>query len=207
MTVQRKPLGLYVAAVVFLLVIIFVVSASFVRPKPLSFPPTPIRPQPTQTGFVTDTITIDAQDGSQWAFFNFEIGSVIEDPLPNGWDLAINRFHMVTNGGADYAGAGGALALTLPWDSVTQAPRSGYTVTDGRLGDAAPASTPALERWYEYSFFAHTLEPKNETYVIRTAVGHYAKLKIISYYCLEATPGCITMVYGYQNDGSLRLTP
>jgi hypothetical protein len=207
MTVERKPLGLYVAATVFLLVIISVVGASFMRPEPLSFSPTAIQPQPDREGFVIDTITIDARDGSQWIFFNFEIGSVIEDPPSDGWDLAINRFHMVTNGGTDYAGEGGALALPLPWDSVTEAPRSGYTVTDGRLGDSAPATTPALERWYEYSFFAHTLQPKNETYVIRTAAGHYAKLEIVSYYCLEATPGCMTVVYGYQNDGSLRLTP
>lgn len=207
MTGERKPLGLYVAAVVFLLVIISVVGASFMRPKPFSFPPTPIQPQPDREGFVIDTITVDARDGSQWIFFNFDMGSVVEDPPSDGWDLAINRFHIVTNGGADYAGQGGAVALALPWDSVTEAPRNGYTMTAGRLGDSAPAANPALERWYEYSFFAHTLDPKKETYVIRTAGGHYAKLRIVSYYCPEATPGCMTIAYGYQNDGTHRLTP
>ena len=80
-------------------------------------------------------------------------------------------------------------------------------MTSGRLEDSAPAATPALERWYEYSFFAHTLEPKKETYVLRTAAGRYAKLKILSYYCPAATPGCVTIAYGYQADGSRRLIP
>jgi len=112
---------------------------------------------------------------------------------------------VVTNGGEGYAGQGGALAISVPWDSVTVAPTQGYTITSGNFDRGA--ATPALDHWYRYSFFAHTLEPEDETYVIRTAEGRYAKLRILSYYCPGAIPGCLTMQYGYQGDGTTRLTP
>jgi len=99
---------------------------------------------------------------------------------------------------------GGAIAIGAPWEAVTEAPASGYATTDGALEHGA--ATPGLERWYRYGFFSHLLEPKDETYVIRTAEGRYAKLRILSYYCPQATPGCVTLVYGFQGDGSRRLT-
>ena len=147
---------------------------------------------------------MDARDGARWALFDFDVGSVVEDDALS-WDLAFNRFHIVTNGGPLYPGAGGALAIEAPWETVTEAPDGGYSVTDGRLVDGAV--TPALERWYAYSFFAHTLDPKDEVYVVRSAEGRYAKLRILSYYCPEATPGCVTFEYVFQGDGSRRLTP
>jgi hypothetical protein len=38
--------------------------------------------------------------------------------------------------------------------------------------------------------------PKREVYVVRTADGHHAKLKLLSYYCGEAV-GCYTFKYVY----------
>ncbi|MCG8469208.1 MAG: HmuY family protein [Gemmatimonadetes bacterium] len=203
MSQPRKPLGLYVAAGVFLLTIVAVVASSFRRSTPPGYLPTTPNPRPVGETLVSDTITVDARDGSRWARFDFDLESVVDDDA-EGWDLAFNRFHIVTNGGPLYAGDGGALAVQTSWDSVTEAPDGDYTTTDGRLADGAV--TPALERWYEYSFFAHTLEPKDQVYVIRSAEGMYAKLRILSYYCPEATPGCVTFEYVFQGDGSRRLT-
>ncbi len=201
---ESAPLGLYLATGAFLVVIVTVVTASFVRAKPPSFVPTPLVSRPAGDGFVLDTVTIDARDGARWVYFDFDVGSTVENST-SGWDLAINRFHVVANGGEGYAGRGGALAVAAPWDSISEAPADGYTITVGDLEGGA--ATPALDRWYQYSFFAHTLLPKDETYVIRTAEGRYAKVRILSYYCPQATPGCLTMLYGYQGDGSRRLTP
>lgn len=198
-----RPVVLYAAGAVFLFILVIVVAGSFARPDPVTFVPTPVAPRPPVDGFVVDTVTVDARDGSRWVYFDFDRRSTVGGPLA-GWDLALNRYHVVVNGGTGYPGAGGAIAIAAPWETVTEAPASGYATTEGALEDG-PA-TPGLERWYRYGFFSHLLEPKDETYVIRTAEGGYAKLRILSYYCPQATPGCVTLMYGFQGDGSRRLT-
>lgn len=204
MSDRTTPIWLYVAAAAFVGVIVLVFVASATRTEPPSFIPSPIEPRAVGEAFIVDTVTVDARDGSTWARFDFDVGSVVDESAV-GWDLALNRFHVVVNGGRGYTGVGGAIAVAAPFDSVTEAPRDGYTTTEKALDDGA--ATPALERWYQYSFFAHTLDPKDETYIIRTAEGRYAKARILGYYCPQATPGCLTFEYAYQGDGSRRLTP
>lgn len=199
----HRPVGLYVVGGLFLLVIAAVVAGSFSRPDPLSFLPSPVAHRPPAGHFVVDTVTLDGRDGATWAYFDFERQSALGGPLA-GWDLAVSRYHIIVNGGEGYAGAGGAIAVPAPWEDVREAPAGGYETTSGRL-DEVPA-TPGLERWYRYGFFSHLLEPKDETYIVRTAEGGYAKFRILSYYCPQATPGCVTLQYGYQGDGSRRLT-
>jgi len=204
MASERKPRGLYVAAAAFLTVMVTILVTSMTRTEPPSFPPTTMEPREVSERFVVDTVTIDARDGNAWVFFDFDVGAAVDESRIGEWDLAINRFHLVTNGGSGYFGQGGAIRLERSWDDVTEAPAEGYTTTEGPLDNGA--LTPALDRWYTYSFFAHTLLPKDETYIVRTAEGRYGKIAILSYYCPQATPGCLTMVYGHQGDGSRRLT-
>lgn len=201
----RGPIGLYVAAGVFGLVIVAIVASSLTRRAPRGYAPTPVAPRPPGDGFVSDTVTIDARDGTAWRLFDFEAGSVVADPDPAAWDLAVRRFHVVTNGGPSFAGRAGALAVPSPLRQVVEAPAEGYAATEGSL--PGEPSNPALERWYRYSFFAHTLEPKDVSYVVRTSEGRYAKLRILSYYCPGAVAGCLTFAYAYQGDGSRRLAP
>jgi len=200
-----RPWGLFLAAVVFLIVIVTFLVASFERPRVLSYAPSSDAGRPAAGAFVTDTVTLDARDGSVWVYFDLERGSIVDGRVDPEWDLAIQRFHVVTNGGPGYPGEAGAIALTTSWDSVVTAPESGYETTRGGLTEG-PAN-PALERWYKYSFFSHTLMPKPETYVIQTASSRFAKVEVISYYCPEAEPGCFTFRYAYQGDGSRRLVP
>ncbi|MDX1579673.1 MAG: HmuY family protein [Gemmatimonadota bacterium] len=202
---ERVPWALYLAAGVFAAIIVAVVASSFGRSRPPGFLPSPVEPRPAGTGYVRDTVTIDARDPAAWTFFDFERSGVVPEPEAETWDLAFQRFHVIPNGGDGLPGGAAALALPAPFDSVREAPAAGYVVTTGRLDDA-PAHT-ARERWYRDSVFAHTLEPKDETYVIRTSEGRYAKLRILSYYCPEATPGCVTIDYAYRGDGSRRLEP
>ncbi len=199
----QRPAGLLIGGGIFALAIGFVVASSFRREVPPSFAVAHFEGQPADGRFVTDTVTIDARDGQRWTYFDFDQGSVTEAPGA-GWDLAVSRYHVVVNGGPGYAGAGGAIASTAAWDAVIEAPASGYTTTVGALDDGA--ATPALERWYQYGFFSHVLQPKDETYIIRTAEGGYAKLRMLSYYCSQTTSGCLTFLYGFQGDGSRRLT-
>ncbi|MDX1396110.1 MAG: HmuY family protein [Gemmatimonadota bacterium] len=185
------------------MVIATIFVSSFQRPDVVSYAPTTELPGAAGGALVTATVTLDARDGEAWTFYSFDRGATIDGTRDPEWDVAFQRFHFVTNGGEGYPGEAGALALEAPFDSVAEAPIDGYAATTGRLADG-PVN-PELERWYEYSFFAHTLRPKPATYVIRTADRRFAKLEILSYYCPEATPGCITFRYAYQGSGARAL--
>jgi hypothetical protein len=63
----------------------------------------------------------------------------------------------------------------------------------------------ALERWYEYSWMSHRLKPNGHVYAVRTADGKYAKIEILSYYCVDGSPGCLTFRYVYAGDGGRRV--
>lgn len=205
MTGAGRPVWLIVAAGVFLALIAFVFASSFTRPRMPSFAPSELTGRPAGEGLVTDTVTLDARDETRWVFFDFDRGVTVDDATDPSWDLAVRRFHLIVNAGESFEGRGGAVADPRAWEDVTEAPASGYAATRGRLG--AEPSNPALERWYRYSFLAHTLEPRSEVYVLRTAEGGYAKLRVLSYYCPEAVPGCLTFEYAHRGGGGRSLVP
>jgi hypothetical protein len=204
MATRRLPVWLYVAAAVFLVIVGVLVASSLLRPDVAMYAPTSFVERPAGGRLVRDTVTLDARHPSDWQFFDFDRQTTV-GATDGDWDLAARRFHIVVNGGDSFGGTGGALALARPWETVDEAPADGYEGTRGELWNEA--TNPVIARWYEYSFFAHTLEPLPFTYVIRTADGRYAKIRILSYYCPEAMTGCLTFEYAYQGDGSRRLTP
>jgi hypothetical protein len=121
-------------------------------------------------------VTVDAGSAS-WRHFDFSRGSVVERPGPKD---------------------GGVIDLgEVAFDSVSAVPATGYVVAE-QPGDSVNA---ALERWYDYSFTSHILQPKPRVYALRTADGRYAKLEIVGYYCVGAQPGCPTFRYVYQGGG------
>lgn len=194
---SRRPVILVVAVILFL-------ASGFVffslqRPEPPTFVPSPVEPAPAGERLVGPrTYTVDASDPDRWTFFSFARGSVVEHPGPIDWDLAFRRFRVIVNGGDGFQGMGGALSLgSASLDGVPVVPEGGYEGTVAR-GDSV---NPALERWYDYSFFSHLLSPRPEVYAVRTADGRYALVEIIGYYCPGALPGCVTFRYLYQGAG------
>ncbi|MGH7481228.1 MAG: HmuY family protein, partial [Longimicrobiales bacterium] len=179
------------------------VALSLRRPEPPVHAPS--APRPAEVGARLHgpiSYTVDARDTERWAFFDFSRGSVVTDPGPREWDLAFRRFDIIVNGGTGFAGLGGALALpdtTLA--TVDRAPAVGY------LASTADSTHALLSSWYDYGFTTHLLTPRPTVYVIRTSDGRYAKLRVRSYYCPGATPGCTTFEYVYQGDGSRTLRP
>lgn len=181
------------------------VAYSLRRPTPDAYPPT--QPQPADVG---DSLvgpiryTIDASSPDEWRHFDFSRGSVVTPADPLDWDLAFRRFHVIANGGARFAGRGGIVALgAVPFDSVSEAPVADYVeTTAGR-----DTTNDAIARWYDYGWASHVLTPKPHVWVVRTADGRYARLRILSYYCPGARPGCITFSYVYQGSGSRAFTP
>ena len=85
----------------------------------------------------------------------------------------------------------------VEYGSVSEVPSSGY-VGSPQLGDTTNA---AIERWYDYNWTSHILEPRPTVWAVRTADGRYAKLRILGYYCPGPLAGCLTFEFVYQGGG------
>ena len=189
---------LVIAAVIF-------VASSLRQSVPLTFyPVSVVDPQEVGEQLVGPSVfTVDGRV-DDFAYFDFSSGSVVESPDPLGWDLAFQRFTILANGGANFAGQGGILDLGITsLDSVTTVPTNGYEVnSSGR-----DVSNAATARWYEYSWTSHLLTPKLTVFAVRTADSRYAVFQILSYYCPAAQAGCTTIRYRYQGAGGTAFAP
>jgi hypothetical protein len=179
----------------------FLVATTLRAPDVPSYAPTVPAPEEVGARKVGPAVvTVDASDGDEWIYFDFSRGSVVESPTPKEWDLAFQRHRIIVNGGPGFAGEGGVRPLpSTHLDSVDTVPDAAYVVNE-RERDSA---NPALERWYDYSWTSHVLDPKPVVYAVRTADGRFAKLQILGYYCPGARPGCLTLRYVYQGDGGV----
>lgn len=168
----------------------------------------PTVPKPEEVGErLTETTiyTIEAASREKWAYFDFSRGAVVEvrERSSLDWDLAFQRHRILSNGGAtNPAGRAGVLSLgKVDFRAVTTAPESGY-IADTGAGPGGMTNNDGLARWYDYRLLTHTLKSKGEVYIIRTADHKYAKMRILSYYCEGKRPGCVTIEYVYQGNGS-----
>ena len=190
---RRAPLPLLIWFAVFLVVIVYLVAASFV-PKSVqvfALVERPSRAAPPKE-IVRETLTVDGRDETRWRYVSLAAGGRVGQA--DRWDLAVRRFTIVPSGAAIDLGA-------VPFEDVRDAPRGPWIPT-AFAGDMA---NDALRRWYRYGFFSHLLTPAGHVYAIRTADLRYAKLEILSYYCPGPVAGCLTFRYAYQTDGSVRL--
>jgi hypothetical protein len=195
---RRHIVPVSILSVIALLAIVLV-GISLRRPTIEAYPPTPASPVEAGDSLVGPVrYTVEATSPDRWVFFDFSRGSVVERARPLDWDIAFKRFRMIVNGGPGYSGSGAIADLgAIAFDDVAAAPDTGWVLsTAGR--DSANA---ALLRWYEYGWSSHILRPKPRVFAVRTADGKYGKLRIVSYYCPGATPGCITFEYVYAGGG------
>lgn len=180
----------------FLLFMGALVIGSLATPEFPPYPPT--APQPIAVGdslIGPLTYTVDASAPDSWRRFDFSRSSIVSD---SSWDIALRRTHVAAAEGVGILDMG-----AVAFDSVTEAPGSGYVV----VSTTADTSHPAIGKWYDYSYLSHLLQSKRHTYAVRTTDGHYAKLEILSYYCADVGTACVTFRYVYQGDGTRRLAP
>ncbi|MDH3296863.1 MAG: HmuY family protein [Gemmatimonadota bacterium] len=199
---QSTPLWLWATGVVFVAAISAIVVSSLRRPEPpvFSLSSPEIRDRPAGLAG-PDTVTLDARSGDAWTRFDLATGRVVTGD--DAWDVGVKRHRLMLNGGPGFSGHAGAVRLELPFEDVREVPAEGYAqsiVTPG--GDTVHA---VLDAWYAYDLFSHLLEPDPVTYALRTADGRFAKLRVLSYYCAGPEPGCMTILYAYQGDGSRRV--
>jgi HmuY protein len=196
------------------LVLLFLAPWLFPGPPVGNYVVTP--PHPVEAGqrLVGPAVyTLDARPSDQWGYFDFSRGSVVEVPhqFSIDWDLAFQRHKILANGGAtNPKGKGAILNLgEVPFEGITEAPTQGYV--EDTIASITPESLTtenlAMKAWYRYNMLTHILRPKPNVYVIRTADGKYAKMRLLSYYCGGEASGCFTFEYVYQGDGSRSFVP
>ena len=198
----RTPAWLWIAGLAFLGVIGFVFAASINRTEAPVFALSRLDAREVPTGFTgPDTVTIDARDGERWTRFDLGRGSVADSG--ERWDIAVKRYRLAMNGGDGFVGVAGARRIDALFHEVTEAPADGYEAS--RVTAGGDMVNAALEGWYTYSLSSHLLQPDPATFVVRTHDGKYAKFAVLGYYCPGPEPGCLTIEYAYQGDGTRRL--
>jgi hypothetical protein len=163
----------------------------------LDTPETPTEPVVTEpTGDGAFTTSVDASDAEQWVYFSFLSGGEVipADPASStDWDLAFQRFHIISNGGAS-GGGGSAVAVVAgqPFEGVATAPVDGYVadLPDGDDDDTVVDSVfEAGDGWYDYDETTNRLSPRVNVYVVQTGRGAHYKLTILDYYDAAGSSG------------------
>ncbi len=167
------------------------------QPKPEGFVPT------TAEGAVFGDAgpvqyTIDARDRSEWVFFDFARGSVVESNFAAyDWQLAFRRTKLLTNSGVtNPAGPAGVVNLgeTALEEAVPPA-RLDFAVDELGGDDNDTVQNPAIKKWYWYNFIRHVVIARPDVYLIRTGGDRDALVRFDSYYCDDESPGCVTFHY------------
>lgn len=155
-----------------------------VTPKDPGDPEDPEDPAPEES---EASLTVDAS--SSWAYLKVGAG-VLEVASPESsldWDLALRRTEVRCNGGASGPGVGGARleASGAPFGEIETSTTFGFHVdvirNSGVPGAMDTSQNPVLGGWYDYDGATHRVSPGDRTYLVRTATGEYAKLRVWSW--------------------------
>lgn len=140
---------------------------------------------------------VDATDDARWVYFDCDTGAEVspEDPTnSDAWDLAFQRFRVISNGGV--SGTGGVIVAPLPgaaFDDIDEAPTDGWVNDrlDSDDDDDTDRDSAFLGEatWYDYDDGGHTLSPNDVVYVVRATGGAYYKLRFVGYYDDAGTAG------------------
>lgn len=133
--------------------------------------------------------TVTACSGERWVGLDLETKTelLVDDDTPAGaWDLAFQRYHVMSNGGV--SGSGGVRIAPLEgvdFDDVTEAPAEGYLEdeSDSDLDgyDDFVISGQELS-WWRYNLETHVIEMTGVVWVVESAEGNYYKLELTDYY-------------------------
>jgi hypothetical protein len=167
------------------------------QPKPEGFVPTAVEGAvfgdagPVQ-------YTIDARDRSEWVFFDFARGSVVESDFEAAdWQLAFRRTKLLTNSGVtNPGGPTGVINLgEALLEEVVAPARLDFAVDELGGEDNDTVQNSAIKKWYRYNFIRHVVIARPDVYLIRTGGDRDALVRFDSYYCDDESPGCVTFHY------------
>jgi len=133
-------------------------------------------------------------EDSPTIYFNLETGLEVPASEANtkNWDISFKRIEIRLNGGISGPGNAAAVVITdQSYDGIETAPEDGYIKDGEGPNDVSGLDLPnklAFTNWFDYSNEQHSVLPKDQVYVIRTANNKYAKLEILSYYSESSPP-------------------
>ncbi len=173
--------------------------------------------QSVNTEEVTLSRTTDY--GEDWIYFSFSSGAEVSGvdnsnyQTNTSWDIAFNRYNVRTNGGVSGSGEAAAIdAGEVNYDTVFEAPESGYMLDSSiQIVESIATMPPTMMASNGNILFIGTIEfsgpppvyaPNNHIYIVKTANGNYAKIKIIGFYNDLGDSGYLNFKYTYQSNGS-----
>ncbi len=142
---------------------------------------------------------VDASSKEAWTYLDLDGPaelSVDEALETQAWDLAFQRFKIITNSGVSGPGAVGVVALGGgSFEALTAAPKQGY-LPDRPDGNDANGDVDSVflegDGWYAYDLIKHRLAVNPVLYVVQSGEGRYFKLQMLGYYDDAGTAGVLT---------------
>ncbi|EPX62810.1 putative lipoprotein [Cystobacter fuscus DSM 2262] len=185
-----------------------------IQPEPGPALPTDGEPAPlfrhTRESDGSVTTIVDATDGAAWRALDLDTSEAAEAAVQSAWDVSFQRFHIRTRGGVNGTGGVGVALLPDTFESITQAPASGYHEDAADSDDTDSEPDNVFERvedgWYSYDVMTHTLTPRARTYVLRSDAGRYFKLRMLSYYDPAGSPAVLSFRWKQVDPPSPSLT-
>jgi len=169
------------------------------------------------TGEIKNYTFLDARAYSDWVYFSFEQGEIVEvADFQNdlNWDIAFHRGDIRLNGGKSGEGLGEAVnTYTTDWNAVSAAPSSGYVKDEIGIITIAFIGTGVIEEDQPFSqtmstwLTVDTTTPppvytlNNWIYVLKTADGKFVKIQIYDNKNETGNAGYVSFKYQYNTDG------
>ena len=145
-----------------------------------------VQSSPTATLGSVQSLTVDLSTGAKSVDLNS--GTVITSATD--WDLRLDGFSILVNGGISGSGKGGAAAATGSFASITTAKAQDQAYQIDRYAGVFDTS-----RYYRYNIEGdHRISPTFDVYLIKRGSAVY-KLQIIDYYDATNQPRYISFRY------------
>jgi len=105
------------------------------------------------------------------------------DAASTKWDIAFSSTKILINGGTSGPGIGGAFVYVGLFDALKTIPADSNFATDNANAASFAIPLGSGKAWYTYDGLTTLVSPiAGRVLVIRTAMGKFAKIEIISYY-------------------------
>jgi hypothetical protein len=143
----------------------------------------------TDLGAGVRELKVNAGEPQSWVFVDLDGQRQVPGSeavgAANGWDVAFQRYRIISNGGV--SGAGSVAVAVLPGadlDALAEAPHDGYAADAADGPDENRDVDSAFlvgDGWYSYDLLNHGVQPRDLVYVVRTDLGHWG-LRLVAYY-------------------------
>ncbi len=147
-------------------------------------------------------VTLAPAEAGGWTHLSLRRGEIVAaEEAPLGWDLAVSGVQVRTNGGTSGAGEGAAAEVSSALDASGSLAVEGLAADEvlplpGPPGSGEASANAALSAWYDYDPQTHAVTPRDAVFVVRTADGGYARVRVDGY-----ADGALTLSWIYAGAG------